>query len=65
MPPVPPGHNKGADTSEIEGMPPAYIYIHTSLYSAEFFNLDTYAKDCKRDKEFSPDWFTDEGTSTG
>jgi hypothetical protein len=60
MPPVPPGDNEGADTSEIEGVPPGYIYIQAPLHSAQFFNLDAYAKDCKRETEFSPDLLTEQ-----
>ena len=46
-------------------MPPGYVYIHTPLPSALFFNDDAYAKDRKRDKDFDPDLRTDEETSTG
>jgi len=49
MPPVPPGDNEDAHLSEIEGVPPGYEYIHTPLPSAQFFNLDAYAKDRKHD----------------
>ena len=65
MPLVPPGNNEVAHLSEIEGVPPGYVYIYTSLPSAQFFNLDAYAKDRKRDKDFHPDLLTDEETSTG
>jgi len=65
MPPVPPGNNEAAHVSEIGGVPPGYVYIHTPLPSAQFFNLDAYAKDRKRDKDFNPDLLTDKGTSTG
>jgi len=41
------------------------VSIHTPLPSAQFFNLDEYAKDHKRDEDFNPDLLTDEGTSTG
>jgi len=64
-PPVPPGDNAAARVSEIEGVPPGYVYIHTPLPSAQFFNLDAYAKDRKRDKDFNPDLLTDTATSTG
>jgi len=65
MPPVPPSINEAAHLSEIEGVPPGYVYIHTSLPSAQFFNHDAYAKDRKRDKHFDPDLLTDEEISTG
>jgi len=65
MPLVPPGNNEAAQVSEIEGVPPGYVYIHTPLSRAQFFNHDAYAKDCKRDKDVNPDLLTDKGTSTG
>ena len=65
MPPAPPGGNEGTPSSEIEGVPPGYVYIHTSLPNSQIFNLDAYAKDCKRNKDFIPDLLTDEATSTG
>ena len=40
MPLVPPGNNEAAHVSEIEGVPPRYVYIHIPLPSAQFFNLD-------------------------
>jgi len=62
---VPPGNNEAAHLSEIDGVPPGYVYIRTSLPSAQFFNHDAYAKDQKLDKQFDPDLLTAEGTSTG
>jgi len=62
---VPPGDNTVAHVSEIEGVPPGYVYIHTTLPRAQFFNLDAYAKDRKCDTDFDPDLLTDKGTSTG
>ena len=62
---VPPGNNEVAYLSELEGVPPGYVYIHTSFPSAQFFNHDAYAKDRKRDKDFDPNLLTDEETSTG
>jgi len=64
-PPLPPSNNAAAHLSEIQGVPPGYVYIPTPLPSAQVFNLDAYAKDSKRDKDFNPDLLTDEGTSTG
>jgi len=40
---VPPGNNEAAHLSDIEGLPPRYVYIHTPLPSAQFFNHDAYA----------------------
>jgi len=64
-PPVPPSNNEAAHLSEMDGVPPRYVYIHTPLPIAEFFNRDAYAKDRKDDKDFDPDLLTDEETSTG
>jgi len=64
-PPVPPSDNHAAHTSEMKGVPPGHVYIHTPLSSAQFFNLDAYAKDRKRDQDCNPDSLTDQGTSTG
>jgi len=63
--PVPPGDNEGAHVTEIQGVPPGYVYIHTPLPCAQFLNLEAYAKDCKRDEDFNPNLLTNEGTSTG
>jgi len=63
--PVPPGNNGATHVTEIEGVLPRYGYLHTPHPSAQSFNLDAYAKDRKRDKDFDPDLLTDEGTSTG
>jgi len=65
MPPVPPTNHEGAGASGIQGVPPRYEYLHTRLPSAQFFNLDAYAKDRKRDKTFDPNLLTDAGTTTG
>jgi len=64
-PPLPPGNNEAVHLSQIEGVPPGDVYIHTPPPSAQFFNLDAYAKDHKCDKDFNPDLLTDEGISTG
>jgi len=39
--------------------------IYTHLPSAQFFNLDAYAKGRKHGEDFIPDLLTGEGTSTG
>ena len=64
MPPGAPGNNEGAHTSEIEGVPPGYVYICTSLSGTEYFDLDAYAMVCKRDTDFNPNLLTDEWKST-
>jgi len=64
-PPAPPGASERTQISEAEGVPPAYVYIHTALSSTQFFNLDPYAKDYRRNKDFVPDLLTDESPSTG
>jgi len=65
MPLVPPRINEAAHLSEIEGVPPGYVYIHTPLPNARFFNHDAYTKDRKHDKDFDPDLVTDVEASTG
>jgi len=65
IPAAPPDHNKRTQSSETEGVPPGYVYIHTPLPSAQFFNLDPYTKDRMRDNDFILDLLTDEGASTG
>ena len=62
---LPPVDYEGTNASEMKRVPPGYVYIHTPLPSAQWFNVDAYAKDCKRDTHFIPDLMTDEGTSTG
>jgi len=62
---APPGDSERSQSSETGGVPPGYVYIYTSLPSTQSFNLDPYAKDRKRDKDFIPDLLTDEGPSTG
>jgi len=64
-PPALAGGKEGAQSSEIEGVPPGYVYIHNPLPYIQFFNLDAYAKDRKHDDVFIPDLLTNEGTSTG
>ena len=54
-----------SESSDTEGVPPRYVYIHTPLPSARFFNLDPYAKNGMHDKDFIPDLLTDEGPPTG
>jgi len=65
MPPMPTCDTEAAEVSDIEGVPPGYMHIHTPLPSAQRFNHDAYAKDRKRDKDFYSDLLTDKGTSTG
>ena len=62
--PVLPDHSETTQRSEIEGVPPGYVYIHPALLSARCFNLDTYTKNCMRVKDSIPDLLTDEGPST-
>jgi len=65
MPPVPPGYNEAAHITQIQGVPPGSVYIHTPLPSAQLFNPDGYAQDHKCDNDFNSDLLTDDGTSTG
>jgi len=65
MPPAPPGDSERSRSSETDGVPPGYMYIHTPPPTVWFFNLDPYGKDRKCNKDFIPDLLTDEGPSTG
>jgi hypothetical protein len=64
-PPVPSDNSERTQSSETEGVPPKYLYIHTPLPNARLFILDPYVKDCMWDEELIPDSLTDEGLSTG
>jgi len=63
--PVWPDDREWTQHSEREGVRAEYVYIHTPLPSTRFFNLDPYAKDRTRNKDFIPCLPTDEGPSTG
>jgi hypothetical protein len=60
--PLAPSEDK--ESCETVGAPPGYVYIHTALPSARFFNLDPYAKDPLHDSYFNPDLLTNHGPST-
>jgi len=62
-PPASPDDSERTQSSKTEGVPPGYMYIHTPLPSAPFFNLDPYAKDHMCNEDFVPDWLTDQGPS--
>ena len=61
---APPNDSEITQSTETEGVPPGYVYIHSLLPCARFVNLDPYAKDLMRDKDFIPDLLTDEGPFT-
>jgi len=61
---VPPDDSEMTQSTETEGVPPGYLYIHSPLPCARLFNLDLYAKDLMRDKDLIPDLPTDEGPFT-
>lgn len=65
MPPVPPGDDEGAQSSEIHSVPPRYVYIHIHSPNAQFFNLDVHTKNCKYNKDLTPDLLTDTEVSIG
>jgi len=65
MPPVPPGANETAQCSQIDNLPPGYVYLHAPLPRAQCFNPDAYAQDSQPDTDYNPDMLTDEGISTG
>jgi len=64
-PPAPAGQNEVGYRSSIDNMPPSYVYAHAPLPNVQFVNHNTYAKDCKYDKDFNPDLLTDDEISTG
>jgi len=64
-PTVPLCNSKGAQHSHINNLLPGYVNSHAPLRNAQFFNLEAYAKNSKRDKECIPDLLTAAGTSTG
>jgi len=64
-PSLPTGDNEGAPSSEIEGVPPGYVYIHHPLPCTQLFYHDVFIKDCLCDIDFNPDLPTDEDLSTG
>ena len=64
MPPAPPGNNAWAPNSEIDVMPPWYVFVQTPLPNAQLLNLDAYAKDRTCDKDCIPDLLTGERTSS-
>ena len=65
MRPAPPTDNEGAESSQIDGVPPRYAHIPTPLSNAQFFDHDAYANDHKCDYDSFPDLVSDEETSTG
>jgi len=64
-PRTPPVPSNDEESSETDGVPPGYVYIHTALPSARFVNLYPYAKDRMRDQDFIPDLLTDDDPPTG
>jgi len=54
-PPAPPGDTDGNESYEIESMPSNCVYLHFPLPKTQFFNHNAYAKDSKRDEDFTPD----------
>jgi len=64
-PPAQSDDSERTQSSQTEGVPPRYVYIHPPLLSAQFFNLNPYAKDYMCNKNFIPDLLTDKGPSTG
>jgi len=63
--PAPSDDTERTQSSETEGVPPRYVYIHTPLPSANLFNLDSNAKDRMRDNDIIPDLLSHEGPSSG
>jgi hypothetical protein len=65
LPFAPPDDFEGAHSSHIEGASPRYVYVHSPLPKAEYFNLDAYAEDHIGGKDFIPHLRTENETSTG
>jgi len=61
MPPAPTGNTSGAQLSEIVNLPAGYMYLHTALPCAEFFEDN---EDTELDTDFDPDMLTDDGLYT-
>jgi len=57
-PPAPTGNTSGAQSAEIFNLPAGYMYSHTALPCAEYFEDD---EDTEYDTDFDPDMLTDEG----
>jgi hypothetical protein len=64
-PPTPLSDNQHNHASQIHGVPPRDVCIHTPVPSAQFFKLDTYPNDRKHITDFIPDLLTDKETCTG
>jgi len=64
-PPGPHGEQEGAKRSQIDNLPPRYVYSHSPFPSAQFVKLDAYVQDSQHDKDHNPDMLTDQGSSTG
>jgi len=64
-PPAPPGDSEEAQRSQIDNLPPRYVYSYAPLPLAQFFNLDAYGRDSQNDTDYNQEMLTDEGTSTG
>jgi hypothetical protein len=64
-PPAPATDTDGYECSKSNGIPPGYVYIHTSLPNAQLSNPDAYPKDHKCNNDFNTDLFTNEQTSGG
>jgi len=68
MPPrprTPPVSSEDSESCATEDVPPGYVYIHSPLLSPQFFNLDPFAKDGMRDRDYIPDLLTDNDLSRG
>jgi len=57
-PPTPTGNTSGAQPAEMINLPAGYMYSHTALLCAEYFEDD---EDTEHDTDFDPDMLTDEG----
>jgi hypothetical protein len=59
------GENEGAEISELDNVPPRYVYLDAQLPNIQFLNHVVYVKDCKQVQDIIPDLLTDELATTG
>ena len=57
-PPAPTGNTSGAQPAEMINLPAGYMYSHTALPRAEYFEDD---EDTEHNTDVDPDMLTDEG----
>jgi len=63
--PAPPGIIVGTQRSQMQGVPPGDLYIHTPLPNAPFSIYYAYSTNHKHNQNFIADVLTKNGISTG